>query len=263
MGTPVPRSGAVSRFRANTGIRARRCLPASRNWKVAMNKVFSVAIDGPCGAGKSTVSDKVAERLHCVHLDTGAMYRAVGLYMLRNGVPLDDAQAIAARVGEANIGIRYENGVQRTLLNGEDVTGELRKQEASAASSAVAKVLKVRERMVETQREIAQGISLLMDGRDIGTCVLTDATLKVYLTASAEERARRRYEQSKDANDGVAPQTLDEVLADILARDKNDTTREFSPLRKADDAVVVDSTNMTQDEVVDEIVRLLKSRTEG
>ena len=227
-----------------------------------MNTVFSVAIDGPCGAGKSTVSDRVAQRLNCVHLDTGAMYRAVGLYMLRNGVPLDDELAIAARVREANIGIRYDNGAQRTLLNGEDVTGELRKKEASEASSAVAKVLPVRERMVEMQREIARGISLLMDGRDIGTCVLTDATLKVYLTASAEERARRRYEQAKAANGGVAPQTLDEVLKDILERDHNDTTREFSPLRKADDAVELDTTHMTEDEAVEEIVRLLKSRTE-
>ena len=227
-----------------------------------MNKVFSIAIDGPCGAGKSTVSDRVAERLSCVHLDTGAMYRAVGLYMLRNGVPLDDSGAIAARVREADVTIRYENGAQRTLLNGEDVTKEIRRKEVSAAASAVAKVLPVRERMVEMQREIARGISLLMDGRDIGTCVLTDATLKIYLTASAEERARRRYEQAKADNGGVAPQTLDEVLKDIIERDHNDTTREFSPLRKAPDAVELDTTHMTEDEAVEEIVRLLRSRTE-
>lgn len=227
-----------------------------------MNKFFSIAIDGPCGAGKSSVASLVAKKLDCVHLDTGAMYRAVGLYMLSSGVPLDDADAIAAHVREADVTVRYENGAQRTLLNGEDVTQELRLPDVSVAASCVAKVFAVRERMVEMQRNIAKGISLLMDGRDIGTCVLTDATLKVYLTASAEERARRRYEQTKAENGGIAPQTFDEIMRDLIERDRNDTTREISPLRKADDAVEVDSTHMTENEVVDEIVRLLKARTE-
>ena len=160
-----------------------------------MSKVFSVAIDGPVGAGKSCVAKKVAERLNAAYLDTGAMYRAVGLYMLENGVSLEDGAAIAENAGKARVDVRYEGREQRTYLNGRDVTGELRRPEVSLASSAVAKVHAVREALVNRQRELARGISLVMDGRDIGTCVLTDATLKIFLTAAPEERARRRFRQ--------------------------------------------------------------------
>ena len=219
-------------------------------------KVFSIAIDGPCGAGKSSVAGRVAAITNAAYLDTGAMYRSVGLYMLDNGVNLDDVEAISARVYEANVTIGYENGRQQTYLNGVDVSQAIRRPEISAAASAVAKVHAVREHMVEMQREIARGICLVMDGRDIGTCVLPDATLKIYLTATAEERARRRFEQSK------GEQPYEDVLKELIQRDINDTTREFSPLRRADDAVEVDSTNMSEDEVVETIVNLLRSRME-
>lgn len=223
-----------------------------------MNKnVFSIAIDGPSGAGKSSIAGRVSKILGAAYLDTGAMYRAVGKYMADNGVNLNDPEAIAARVNEAVVTIRYENDCQITLLNGEDVSADIRRPEISAAASAVATVKKVRERMVEMQREIAKGISLVMDGRDIGTCVLPDATLKVYLTATAEERARRRFLQMEAQG---KPQPYEDVLRELKERDLNDTTREFSPLRRADDAVEVDTTHMTEEEVVETIIRLLNER---
>ena len=219
-----------------------------------MSKVFSVAIDGPVGAGKSCVAKKVAERLNAAYLDTGAMYRAVGLYMLENGVSLEDGAAIAENAGKARVDVRYEGREQRTYLNGRDVTGELRRPEVSLASSAVAKVHAVREALVNRQRELARGISLVMDGRDIGTCVLTDATLKIFLTAAPEERARRRFRQMNGRGD---------VLNDLIRRDRNDMSRAESPLRCAEDAVELDSTSLTEDEVVERIVSLLMERTGG
>lgn len=226
-----------------------------------MNKnVFSVAIDGPCGAGKSSVCGRVAKALGAAYLDTGAMYRAVGKYMADNGVNLNDPEAIAARVNEAVVTIRCENDSQITILNGEDVSADIRRPEISAAASAVAKVKKVRERMVEMQRDIAKGISLVMDGRDIGTCVLPDATLKIYLTATAEERAMRRFRQMEAQG---KTQPYEDVLRELKERDLNDTTREFSPLRRAEDAVEVDTTHMSEDEAVETIIRLLNERRKG
>ena len=224
-----------------------------------MSKVFSVAIAGPVGAGKSCVAKKVAERLNAAYLDTGAMYRAVGLYMLENGVSLEDGAAIAENAGKARVDVRYEGREQRTYLNGRDVTGELRRPEVSLASSAVAKVHAVREALVNRQRELARGISLVMDGRDIGTCVLTDATLKIFLTAAPEERARRRFRQMN----GRGVQSFEDVLNDLIRRDRNDMSRAESPLRCAEDAVELDSTSLTEDEVVERIVSLLMERTGG
>ena len=223
-----------------------------------MSKVFSVAIDGPVGAGKSCVAKKVAERLNAAYLDTGAMYRAVGLYMLENGVSLEDGAAIAENAGKARVDVRYEGREQRTYLNGRDVTGELRRPEVSLASSAVAKVHAVREALVNRQRELARGISLVMDGRDIGTCVLTDATLKIFLTAAPEERARPRFQMN-----GRVVQSFEDVLNDLIRRDRNDMSRAESPLRCAEDAVELDSTSLTEDEVVERIVSLLMERTGG
>ena len=224
-----------------------------------MSKVFSVAIDGPVGAGKSCVAKKVAERLNAAYLDTGAMYRAVGLYMLETGVSREDGAAIAENAGKARVDVRYEGREQRTYLNGRDVTGELRRPEVSLASSAVAKVHAVREALVNRQRELARGISLVMDGRDIGTCVLTDATLKIFLTAAPEERARRRFRQMN----GRGVQSFEDVLNDLIRRDRNDMSRAESPLRCAEDAVELDSTSLTEDEVVERIVSLLMERTGG
>ncbi len=223
-------------------------------------KVFSIAIDGPCGAGKSSVSDDVAAKLNVMHLDTGAMYRAVGLYMLRNGVDVKDLSAVEARMDEVKIDVRYEMGEQKTYLGSEDVSKLIRTQEAGDAASAVSKGAYVRKKMVELQQLLSKGVSMLVDGRDAGTCILPDATLKIYLTADVRERARRRYDERIGKGETC---NYDDVLNECIERDKNDMTRAVSPLVQAEDAVVVDSTHMTQSEVVDKIVALLSERLEA
>ena len=219
---------------------------------------ITIAIDGPVGAGKSCIAALVAERLGILHLDTGAMYRAVGLYMLRNGVNPHDAINVAKRAPLAHVDVRYEDGEQRVLLGGEDVSEAIRSNEVSMAASAVSAVAVVRHLMVSRQQEIARARSLVMDGRDIGTCVLPEATLKVYLTANPEERARRRCQQL--AQKGVTV-PLAQVLSELQARDHADMTRAVSPLRQADDAVLLDSTSLTVEQVVDRILALLDEKT--
>ena len=183
------------------------------------DKPFSIAIDGPSGAGKSSAAKAVARELNAMYLDTGAMYRAVGVYMMRNGISLDDGEAIEENVSGADIQVRFENGVQKMYLAGEDISEAIRTPEASTAASKVSAVPGVRERMVQLQRSIAAGHSVVMDGRDIGTHVLPDAPLKIFLTASSQERARRRWLelQEKGAN-----QSYEDVLADIRERDARD-----------------------------------------
>ena len=221
------------------------------------DKIFSIAIDGPCGAGKSSVSDDVARKLDIMHLDTGAMYRAVGLYMMRNGVDIHDLQAVEARMDEVAIDVTYVNGSQKTWLMGEDVSKLIRTQEAGDAASAVSKGAYVRQKMVELQQALSKGVSLLVDGRDAGTCILPEATLKIFLTADVRERAKRRYDERVRKGESC---DYDEVLKECIERDKNDMTRKVSPLIQAEDAVVVDSTSMTQEEVVDKIIALLEER---
>lgn len=223
-------------------------------------KVFSIAIDGPCGAGKSSVSDDVAEKLGIMHLDSGAMYRAVGLYMLRNGVDVKDIAAVEACMDEVEVDVKYENGDQKTYLMGEDVSSLIRTQEVGDAASAVSKGAYVRRKMVERQQALSKGVSLLVDGRDAGTCILPEATLKIFLTADVRERAQRRYDERIRKGEAC---DYDEVLKECIERDHNDMTRAVSPLIQAEDAVVVDSTHMTQAEVVDRIVALLKERLEA
>ncbi len=223
-------------------------------------KVFSIAIDGPCGAGKSSVSDDVAEKLDIMHLDSGAMYRAVGLYMLRNGVDVKDIAAVEACMDEVEVDVKYENGDQKTYLMGEDVSSLIRTQEVGDAASAVSKGAYVRRKMVERQQALSKGVSLLVDGRDAGTCILPEATLKIFLTADVRERAQRRYDERIRKGEAC---DYDEVLKECIERDHNDMTRAVSPLIQAEDAVVVDSTHMTQAEVVDRIVALLKERLEA
>lgn len=218
---------------------------------------MTIAIDGPVGAGKSCIAAQVAKRLGILYLDTGAMYRAVGLYMLRNGVDPHDAINVAKRAPLAHVDVRYEDGEQRVLLGGEDVSEAIRNNEVSMAASAVSAVAVVRHLMVSRQQEIARARSLVMDGRDIGTCVLPDATLKIYLTADAQERARRRCEQL--AQKGVKV-PLEQVLSELQARDHADMTRAVSPLRQADDAVLLDSTGLTVDQVVDRVLELLDQK---
>ena len=215
-------------------------------------KPFSIAIDGPAGAGKSTVARIVAAELNAMYLDTGAMYRAFGLYMLRRGA-IKDKSAIIAAVDDVDITVEFIDGAQHIFLGGEDVSDAIREPEVSMAASEVSTVPEVRERMVALQRKIAEGHDVIMDGRDIGTKVLPNATLKIYLTASVEERARRRCLELEQKG---MPEPYEKVLEEMKARDYQDTHRAASPLRPAEDAVTVDNTNNTLEEDVAEIKRL-------
>lgn len=209
-------------------------------------KPFSIAIDGPAGAGKSTMAKALAKELNAMYLDTGAMYRAFGLFMLRKGA-VDDPDVVAQCVGDVDITVRFVDGAQRLYLSGEDVTGLIREPEVSMAASTVSAVPQVRERMVALQRKIAEGQNVVMDGRDIGTKVLPNATLKIFLTASAEERARRRC---KELAEKGMPEPYDKVLEEMIRRDYQDTHRAASPLEPAEDSVHVDSSDLSLDETV-------------
>ena len=217
-----------------------------------MQPIFSIAIDGPAGAGKSTIARKLAERLGAIYLDTGAMYRTVALYM--HDSDIQGSESIARAINDPKIEVQFQNGEQHMLLNGVDVNERLRSPEASMMASRVSAVPAVRERLVALQREIAAGHAVVMDGRDIGTKVLPNATLKVYLTASCEVRADRRFAELKEDNPTL---TREQVLADIVERDYNDAHREASPLYQASDDVRIDTSNMNQDQVVAAIIDLL------
>ena len=215
----------------------------------------NIAIDGPVGAGKSSIADQVAERLKILHLDTGAMYRAFGLYALRSGVDMASEAALSALAERVDVQVKYEDGAQRTLLFGEDVSGLIRSGEVSAAASSVSKWPAVRARMVRAQQEMAKQADMLIDGRDIGTVVLKDSPCKIYLTAAPEERARRRHAQQLEKGDATP---YEQVLRELNARDEQDMNRRTDPLRRAEDAVLVDSTHMTQEETVEAIVRIVE-----
>ena len=220
---------------------------------------LTIAIDGPVGAGKSTISDEVARRLGILHLDTGAMYRAFGLCAIENGLDLNDEAAVSALCAspKAQVSVHYENGAQITLLSGRDVSGLIRTQEVGTAASAVSKYREVRRIMVRRQQEMAKEQPMLLDGRDIGTVVLPDATLKVYLTATPEARARRRMLQLREKGDDTP---FEAILEEVNARDYQDTHREVTPLRQAEDAVLVDSSDLTFDETVQAILSLVEAR---
>ncbi len=216
---------------------------------------MNIAIDGPVGSGKSSIADLVAAKLGILHLDTGAMYRAYALHVLRSGADLTDGEAIARAGESADVRVQYADGAQKTMLGEEDVTGLIRTGEVSLAASAVSKWPAVRRRMVAAQRELAKTADMLIDGRDIGTNVLPDAPVKIFLTATAEERARRRYVQQMEKGDNTPYET---VLAELNQRDRQDMSRETDPLRQAEDAVLLDTTNMTIDEVVAAIVGIVE-----
>lgn len=216
---------------------------------------YNVAVDGPAGAGKSTIARAVAKKMHLIYVDTGAMYRAMALFMVRQGVNLQDAQAIVEKCEEADITIRYEDGVQVVLLNGENVNGFLRAEEVGKAASAVSVIPQVRKKLVELQHKLASESDCIMDGRDIGTCVLPNAQTKIYLTASSAVRAKRRYDELTAKGEKC---DLGKIQADIEERDYRDMHREVSPLRQADDAVLVDTSEMTVDEVIEKIISLCK-----
>ncbi|WP_058485437.1 (d)CMP kinase [Defluviitalea phaphyphila] len=217
-------------------------------------KHFSIAIDGPAGAGKSTIAKLLANKLKIIYVDTGAMYRAVALYCINNEINYNDKESIKNILDDIDIKIVYKENNQRVLLNGKDVSNEIRTNEVSRGASAVATIKEVRIKMVELQRNIAKGTSIVMDGRDIGTYVLPNADIKIFLTASVEERANRRYKElfQKGVNC-----SLEEIKNEIKQRDKNDSSREFAPLKKAKDAIEIDTTGMTVEEVIEKIVKLI------
>lgn len=218
---------------------------------------FNIAIDGPAGAGKSTIAKQVAAQLGYVYVDTGAMYRAISLYLIRKNIEADDVKAIEAVLDDIDITLEYDNGTQIVMLNGENVNGLIRTEEVGAMTSASSKNACVREKLVELQRILASKQDVIMDGRDIGTCVLPNADLKVYLTASSRTRAERRW---KEYNEKGIECDIDQIEKDIIARDNQDMSREVSPLKKADDAVLVDTSNMDKEQVVDALIALAKDR---
>lgn len=218
---------------------------------------ISIAIDGPAGAGKSTIAKMIAKELGFIYVDTGAMYRAMALYLLRKQIQAEEEEKINQACENADITIVYENGLQQVMLDGENVTSLLRTEEVGKMASAGAKNKKVRLKLVELQRNLAAHENVIMDGRDIGTYVLPNADVKVYLTASSAERARRRYEELK-AKGEKCDQA--EIEKDIILRDEQDMNREFAPLKQAEDAVLVDSSYMSIEEVVEVIIGLYKNR---
>ena len=218
---------------------------------------FQIAIDGPAGAGKSTIARRVSETLGFIYVDTGAMYRAMGLYFLARGIDTDDESAINASLPGADISLQILDGSQHVFLNGEDVSVRVRTEEAGMMASKTSRYAKNREKMVAMQQEIARTSNVVMDGRDIGTVVLPDAPLKIYLTASVSVRAQRRYQEL--LRKGQHP-VLQEIEKDIEARDYQDMHRKASPLRQAADAILIDSSSLTIDEVAARIVELAQDR---
>lgn len=214
---------------------------------------FNVAIDGPAGAGKSTIAKAVAAKLGFIYVDTGAMYRAIALYLLNHNIASDDEKAIEESLDDINVEIAYVDGSQQVLLNGDNVSKEIRREEVGNMASATSVYGCVRNKLLSLQRELARKSDVIMDGRDIGTCVLPDAQVKIYLTASVDCRAQRRYKELVEK--GETP-VLEDIKKDISDRDYRDMHRDIAPLKQAEDAVCVDSSDMTIQEVVDTIVRL-------
>lgn len=217
---------------------------------------FAIAIDGPAGAGKSTIARKVAKELSYIYVDTGAMYRAMAYYFLQLGLKENDTEKIKEAVRGAHVSIRYENGEQKVVLNDQDVTPFIRQEEVGNMASKSSPIPEVRVKLTQLQKDLADRENVVMDGRDIGTCVLPDAQVKVYLTASAHTRAKRRYKELLEKGD--TSKSLEMIEADIEERDYRDMHREISPLCQAEDAVLVDSSDMTIEEVVDVILNLVK-----
>ena len=218
---------------------------------------FNIAIDGPAGAGKSTIAKRVAKELSFIYVDTGAMYRAVALYLIKNGISPEDEAGLLRACGQIHISIEYENGEQQVILNGENVTGQLRNEEVGNMASAAAAKPCVRETLLTLQRDLAVKADVLMDGRDIGTNILPDAQLKIYLTASVETRAGRRFRELQEKGEAC---TLEAIAKDIEERDRKHMSRETAPLKMAEDAVLVDSSEMDIEEVAARIISLYRER---
>lgn len=220
---------------------------------------MNIAIDGPAGAGKSTIAKQLAKQLQFIYVDTGAMYRAMALYFLRVGVEAADEERIKQLCQDVEISIQYEDGEQQVLLNGENVNQEIRKEAVGNMASATSIYPVVRKKLVDLQQKLAASSDVIMDGRDIGTCVLPNAEVKIYLTASSLTRAKRRYDELVDK--GVACDLL-EIQKDIEDRDRRDMTREMSPLKQAEDAVLVDSSELTIEQVIETIRNIYLKKVE-
>ncbi len=218
---------------------------------------MKIAIDGPAGAGKSTISKAAAKKLGFIYIDTGAMYRAVGLAAVRKGIDSADKDGVISVLDDVNITLSYDESGQQIFLNGENVSTDIRLPEISVAASNVAVIPEVRLKLVELQRELAAKNDVVMDGRDIGTYVLPDAEVKIFLTATPEERANRRYKELLEK--GVETD-YDSVMADMMYRDKNDSEREFAPLKPAEDSIILDNTEISAEESVLKICEIVLAR---
>lgn len=218
---------------------------------------MNVAIDGPAGAGKSTIARAAAKKLGFIYVDTGALYRAVGVYSLRNGLDTENPETVEGTLPHIQVELQFQDGVQHVLLNGEDVSEEIRTPQASMAASAVSAVPAVRRFLFDLQREIAAKNDCIMDGRDIGTVVLPQAEVKIFLTASPETRAMRRF---KELQEKGAPDTYEAVLADLKQRDYNDSHRAVAPLKPAEDSVLVDTSALTLSQSVEKVLEVIKEK---
>lgn len=219
--------------------------------------MFSVAIDGPSGAGKSSVAKKIAENFKIMYLDTGALYRAIGYYFIRNNLDYKNGKMVEENLNKISLDIKFSDGKQIMFINGEDVTSKIRTNEVSMAASAISSVKATREFLIDTQREIAKKNSVVMDGRDIGTVILPKADVKIFLTASLEERTRRRFEELNKVNNNIK---YEEVFNQMRERDFNDTNRKVAPLRPAEDAIIFDSTKLEFEKVVSELTNIIKEK---
>lgn len=218
---------------------------------------FVVAVDGPAGSGKGTITREVAKKMNLINIDTGAMYRCVTLLMIRQNIKLEDKEKIKEILDKIDIKFGIENGEQKVYLNGEDVSLLIRTKEVNEFVSPVSTLKIVRERLADMQREMSKAIDVIMEGRDIGTNVFPNANVKIYLDATPEERAKRRFKQNEEIGIQIP---YEEILESVKNRDYIDSHREISPLKQAEDAIYIDSTNMTIDEVVEEIVNIIKKK---
>lgn len=219
---------------------------------------FVVAIDGPAGSGKGTVTQLVGEKMNLVTFDTGAMYRAISYYVLQNSVNLENKDEINEMLDNINIELKFENRVQILYLNSQKLVGELRTKEVNEIVSQVSHITEVRQKMVNLQRNLAEGKNVIMEGRDIGTNVFPNANVKIYLDASAEERANRRLKQNLENN--ISNLSYEEILENIKFRDHNDKTSNIAPLKQAEDAIYIDSSNLTIEEVVEKVINIIKEK---
>lgn len=221
-------------------------------------KKIAIAIDGPSGAGKSSIAKALAKSLNIIYVDTGAIYRTVGLYVYRNGVGSRDKEKIIAMLPDISVKLAYIDGAQHIFLNGEDVSGLIRTETISRYASDVSAIPEVRAFLLSLQRDMAKETSVIMDGRDIGTVVLPDAEVKIFMTASAEVRARRRYKELVEKGESVV---FEDVLAAIITRDTNDSTRATAPLKAADDAVILDNSEINAEETLNKVIEIIRSKT--